>query len=64
MEIAQLLEYAMTSHASDLFLSTGKLPAFRRFGEVVPEGDQPVTAEEIDTFRLAVLGEAGESAYR
>ena len=63
MEISDLLHYAMESAASDLFVSAGKPPAFRRSGQVLPEGEEYLTAQEIDAFRKQCLTAKAEQEY-
>ena len=64
MDIGALLQYAMESAASDLFASAGKPPAFRRSGQVLPEGEELLTAQEIDAFRKQCISSKGEQEYR
>ena len=64
MDISALLQYAMESAASDLFASAGKPPAFRRSGQVLPEGEELLTAQEIDAFRKQCISSKAEQEYR
>ncbi len=64
-DISNLLASAVARKASDLFLTAGKKPAFRIHAEVVSDPALPaVTAEEINSFRRRIIGEAGELEYR
>lgn len=65
MNITDILNYAVSSGASDLFLSAGKSPAFRRKGVIVRDGSLSVlTAQELETFRKMVLAPSLENVYR
>ena len=64
MEISDLLHYAMESAASDLFVSAGKPPAFRRSRQVAPEGEEIITEQAIDAFRKQCIPQQAEQEYR
>ena len=64
MTIPELLTYAVQYGISDLFLSAGKTPAFRKNGEIIKENHAPVTAAEIESFRKTVLSMALENIYQ
>ena len=53
MTIQELLVYASTSGASDLFITSGKAPSFRMSGELTVSEEQPAAAADIDGFRAA-----------
>ena len=62
--ILPILQSAAAAHVSDLFLAAGKKPNARIRGVVAPMGTfGPVSAESMDAFRRAVIGERGEAAY-
>ena len=62
--IPELLLDAVNRKASDIFLSAGKRPSLRIQGKLIADNGFPVfSSEEIDAFRLGVIGEAGEKEY-
>ena len=62
--ILPVLEFAAATGVSDLFLTAGKKPFARICGVVSPAGSfDAISAESLDAFRLAVIGERGEAAY-
>ena len=63
MQITEIFANAIRSNASDLFLSAGKPPAFRRYGEVAPCSEQIITGEELDRFRKSVIPPEQEQLY-
>lgn len=63
MTITEIFANAVRNNASDLFLSAGKPPAFRRYGEVAPCSEQIITREEIDLFRKSVIPPEQEQLY-
>ena len=64
-DIPELLLDAVNRKASDIFLSAGKHPSLRIQGKLIADNRYPVfSSEEIDAFRLGVIGEAGEKEYR
>ncbi len=63
-DLVELLHYAMSSSASDLYVTATKLPSMRLHGQVHPDGDEVITAEQVNEFRLRLLGEKGEKDYR
>ena len=64
MTIAELLTYASTSGASDLFITSSKAPSFRISGELSVSGEEPNTAQEIDSFRRNHVTPEAEEIYR
>ncbi len=64
MEITDLLQYAMNSAASDFFATANKYPSFRRSGQVQVEGDEVLTAAQIDKFRKECISAKGEEEYK
>ena len=64
MTVQELLLYASTSGASDLFITSGKAPSFRIGGELTVSGEQPSSAADIDSFRLASITQEEEARYR
>ena len=63
--IESILRNANEREISDLFLSAGKIPAMRIHGQVVPqEKFAPVTAEELEQFRIRMLSPANEKFYQ
>lgn len=63
-DIPELLLDAVNRKASDIFLSAGKRPSLRIQGKLIADNGFPVfSSEEIDAFRLGVIGEAGEKEY-
>lgn len=66
MDIGDLFRGALELGASDLFLTAGKIPAFRCFGRVTRSdrfGIAP-TEEEMTVFRRGVLAERKEEHYQ
>jgi len=73
MEINEILSAGSAAMASDIFLSAGKVPAFRKNGVIEPQKMPPLTAAGIDSFRQTVLTgvqleqyqktQAGDAAY-
>ncbi len=63
MRVKELLIKMKSEGASDLFLSSGKAPRFRRDTIIVPTDLPPLTAEDIDSFRRSVLPGALEKQY-
>lgn len=63
MTITEIFESAVGSNASDLFLTAGKPPALRRYGEVAPCSEEIVPREEIDLFRKSVIPPEQEQLY-
>ena len=62
--ILPVLQFAAGANVSDLFLAAGKKPFARIRGVVDPLGSfGPVSAESVDAFRRAVIGERGEAVY-
>ena len=63
--IESILLKALNTHASDLFLTAGKIPGFRICGSIVfPPDGIPVPGAEIDRFRNLVLGSKDENVYQ
>ena len=63
-DIPELLLDAVNRKASGIFLSAGKRPSLRIQGKLIADNGFPVfSSEEIDAFRLGVIGEAGEKEY-
>ena len=63
MNITELLTYAVTNGVSDLFLTAGKSPAFRKNGEILQGAYPPLAEEELHIFRKSVLAPALEKTY-
>lgn len=53
--IPSLLDYTLSSGASDLFLTAGKSPRIRLYGKIQPLGSAIITQEEMEQFRNEVL---------
>ena len=64
MEITELLQYAIDSGVSDLFIGANKVPAFRINGSVVPGEGDITTQEELDSFRMQILTPEEEDLYQ
>ena len=64
MTIQELLAYASTCGASDLFVTANKAPSFRVSGEMSVSGEEPNTAAEIDSFRRNHITPEAEDSYR
>ena len=63
--IESVLLNALQLNVSDIFLSSGRVPAYRVCGDVVfPEGETPLSQEEIDLFRTRVLSPENERIYQ
>jgi len=58
-----LLERAASDNVSDVFINSGKPPAFRCGGEITTSGGI-VPAEDIDSFRRKLLSAADEAQYQ
>ena len=64
MKIEELLAWAVEQGASDIFATAGKLPRLRvNTGLLVIDGCDPMSDEEICSFRRSVLGERREADY-
>ncbi len=63
-DLNELLRHAAASGASDLFVTAGKTPAFRKKGRIERENRPPVAAEDVDAFRISVIGTDGEALYQ
>ena len=64
MNLIDLLQYAMDSGGSDLFITTGKIPSMRRSGTIYQIGEEVIQAETVDEFRRTVLDQEREAEYR
>ncbi len=64
MDPSDLLAYARTLGATDLFLSLGRRPRFRIRGELVPVGEKPVTQADLEGFFESLTGGKMEAAGR
>ncbi len=64
MRINELLQSALDSNASDLFITGGKPPHLRQFGKVLPLDQDFVQSEDIDAFRCEVLLPEAEKVYQ
>lgn len=64
MEITELLKKTVSDNASDLFVTSGKVPYHRKFGKVVPAGKTAVSTEEIEAFRKSILLPEAESKFK
>ena len=63
MRINELLENILSSNASDLFVTGGKVPYQRQLGQILPLDEDVVTNEEIDAFRQEILLPEAEKVY-
>ena len=63
MHIAELLNIAVTEGASDLFLCAGKVPVFRKNGELMQNNFPPLAGEDLLAFRRGILSPDQEDAY-
>ena len=61
--ITTLMKFALDNKVTDLFLSTGKVPACRSGGEILQVEFPEIRREEIETFRRNLIGPAGEERY-
>ena len=61
MNLIDLLQYAMDSGGSDLFITTGKIPSMRRSGTIYQIGEEVIQAETVDEFRRTVLDQEREA---
>ena len=64
MRINELLQKALDSNASDLFITGGKQPRQRQFGKVVAIDEDFIQNEDIDAFRKAVLLPEAEKVFQ
>ncbi len=64
MRINELLQRALDSNASDLFITGGKQPRQRQFGKVVAIDEDFVQSEDVDAFRKAVLLPEAEKVFQ
>jgi len=64
MRINELLQSALDSNASDLFITGGKAPRQRQFGKVIPIDQDFVQSEDIDAFRREVLLPEAEKVFQ
>ncbi|MFH1857884.1 MAG: PilT/PilU family type 4a pilus ATPase [Candidatus Omnitrophota bacterium] len=55
--VEDFLKMMVLKESSDLYLKTGSPPCFRIFGKLYPEGDQPLTPDEVRSFAKEVLTE-------
>ena len=63
--IESVLLNSLQMNVSDIFLSSGRVPACRVCGDIVfPKGEGPLTQEEIDLFRTRVLTPVNENLYQ
>jgi twitching motility protein PilT len=63
MRIIQLLSMAADQGASDLFISSGKVPYFRQLGKVLPLHETVISNEEIETFRKKIISAEAEQKF-
>ncbi len=61
--ITTLMKFALDNKVTDLFLSTGKVPACRSGGEILQVEFPEIRREEIENFRRNLIGPAGEERY-
>ncbi len=64
MDIKELLDQTTVNNASDLFVTAGKVPYFRKYGKVVPADKTTITVEQIDTFRAEILLPDAEKTFQ
>ena len=63
-KVDDFLRMMLVKEASDLYLKTGSPPCFRVYGKLFPEGDQPLTADEVRSFSTEILNEEQEKQFR
>ena len=61
--IVTLLKFALENKVTDLFISSGKVPSCRSGGEMLQVEFPEITPEEINQFRISLIGTAGEEKY-
>ena len=64
MQIKELLDLTTANQASDLFVTAGKVPYYRKYGKVVPADDQIITTEQVDAFRTEILLPESEKSFQ
>jgi twitching motility protein PilT len=64
MQIKELLDQTTVNQASDLFVTAGKVPYYRKYGKVVPADDQIITKEQVDAFRTELLLPESEKSFQ
>ena len=64
MDIKELLDQTTVNHASDLFITAGKVPYFRKYGKVVPADKEIITVEQVDAFRTEILLPDAEKTFQ
>ncbi len=57
MDIEQLVTGAVSQGASDIHLSAGIIPHFRISGQIIPQGEEAVTAEFLQDYLMQILPE-------
>ncbi len=61
---SDLLSYARSQGATDLFLSPGRRPRFRIQGDLVPVGEKPLTKADLESFFETLTGKKMENPGR
>ncbi|MCF6175285.1 MAG: PilT/PilU family type 4a pilus ATPase [Victivallaceae bacterium] len=64
MQIKELLDQTTVNSASDLFVTAGKVPYYRKYGKVVPADKEVITVEEVDAFRTEILLPESEKSFQ
>ena len=62
-QIDQLLAFIVRQEASDLHLSSGRPPAMRVHGDIMPMTDQPFTAEQVHVLVTEIMSEEQRAIY-
>ena len=63
-DIKELLHQAALNGASDVFLTSGKIPSVRQHGEILPLDMPPMQEQEIEAFRKTLLTPPEERVYQ
>ena len=61
--IVTLLKFALENKVTDLFISSGKVPSCRSCGEILQVEFPEITQEEVNQFRISLIGATGEEKY-
>jgi len=62
-QIDQLLAFIVQQDASDLHLSSGRPPAMRVHGDIMPMTDQPFTAEQVHVLVTEIMSQEQRALY-
>ena len=62
-QIDQLLAFIVRQEASDLHLSSGRPPAMRVHGDIMPMTDQPFTAEQVHVLVTEIMSDEQRATY-